>query len=296
MSKKKLEYTELRSLDSAIEQLQELVDGLRAGVLPLRRGEQQVLLKPGAVLDFAVSAERRGEQERLVLTLEWRRQELSMDRGAPRGARPRSMPVPAGRGLALQAEAERLFDEDESEAPLSSDDDYTVAPEYPEYPEYTVASDTVASDTAAPDTVAPDEVDVPLPQTGSQPAAAPTAAPSAAAPASAAPTVPPSALPGQDELEAIEEEQLDDEAVTVRHSSPPAGQSSLARRSIHSDAEQFERMYAEARVPGADGRPRLDEQRFAESLAVAGLESELQQELCSLARQADAEGRDWLFK
>lgn len=267
MKKKKLQYTELRSLDSAIEQLQELVDGLRAGALNLERGEHQLQLKPGAVLDFAVRAERDGEQERFELTLEWRRQEQTASSAPPRQSakpRPRSMHAPLGRGLALQAEAERLFEEDESEAPLSSDDDYTLAP---------------------------DEVDLPLHASGS------TLADSMSAPVLTAPqrSVANTVLAGQDELEAIEEEELDDEAVTVRHSSPPAGQRPPARR-IPSDAERFERMYAEARVPSGAERPRLDEQRFSDSLAAAGLEQQLQQELRSLARQADAEGRDRLFK
>jgi amphi-Trp domain-containing protein len=259
MKKKKLHYTELRSLDSAIEQLQQLVDGLRAGVVSLERGEQQLQLKPGAVLDFELSAERDGDQERFELTLEWRRQQLTI--GSPRQrpaapSRPQSMAVPAGRGLALRAEAERLFEEDESEPPLSSDDDYTLAP---------------------------DDVDVPVPA-GSRPD-----------PALAEPVA---VLPGQDELEAIEEEELDDEAVTVRHSSPPHGQAASRRASaaVPSDADWFERLYAEARTRLGGARPRLDEQRFAESLAAAGLEPQLQQELCSLARQADEEGRDRLFK
>jgi amphi-Trp domain-containing protein len=190
MKKKKLRYTELRSLDSAIEQLQALVDGLRAGVLSLERGEQQLQLKPGAVLDFALSAEREGVQERFELTLEWRRQDLTIGSGPARSdaaSRPRSMPVPAGRGLALQAEAERLFEEDDAEAPLSSDDDYTLAP---------------------------DEVDAP-PLQG--PLLSASEAPSSVA-----------AL--------LEREDGDDEAVTVRHSSPPAGQP-VARRAAPTDPE-----------------------------------------------------------
>ena len=55
-------------------------------------------------------------------------------------------------------------------------------------------------------------------------------------------------------------------------------------------------MYTDARVPRGDEQPRLDEKRFAESLAAAGLEPQLQQELCALARQADEEGRDRLFQ
>lgn len=259
MKKDRLQYTELRSLDSAVEQLQALVDGLRAGVLSLERGDQRLTLKPGAVLDFALSAAREGEQERFELTLEWRRQELSMGSSPSRrrAPPPRSMPVPAGRGLALQAEAERLFDEDESDAPLSTDDD---------------------------DTLAPDEVDRPLRPTGSQ------------LPEEPAPAEPASASPARGEREASELEELDDEAVTVRHSSPPDGQRLLERRPVQPDAQWLQRTYAQARVPDGDGRLRLDEQRFTGALAAAGLEAQLQQELRSLARQADDDGRERLFE
>ncbi|MEY2929687.1 MAG: Amphi-Trp domain, partial [Pseudomonadota bacterium] len=180
MKKNKLQYKELRSLDSTIEQLQELVDGLRTGTLSLERGGQQLQLKPGAVLDFAVCAEREGVQERFELSLEWRRQDLTIgSTGRSSGAlssaalssaalsstalssRPQSMVVPAAaRGLALQAEAERLFEEDDSDPPLSSDDDDTLG-----------SDDVLASGDmldieelfiADEPTVAPDAVDVPL--------------------------------------------------------------------------------------------------------------------------------------
>jgi hypothetical protein len=92
------------------------------------------------------------------------------------------------------------------------------------------------------------------------------------------------------------QDEIDDEAVTLRRSSPPGGQLMPSERSLRSDAEWFERRYREARTPSSDDQLRLDEQRFAASLAAAGLEPQLQQELLSLARQADAEGRDRLFK
>ena len=105
---------------------------------------------------------------------------------------------------------------------------------------------------------------------------------------------PPDALPGQDELEKIEAEELDDEALTVRRGAPPADEVA-SPRPLHGDAEWFQRLYAEARGPGSDGQLHLDEQRFVAALASAGLEPELQEELCRLARQADADGRERLF-
>lgn len=243
MTKTSLQYSELRSLDSTIEQLQELVDGLRAGVVSLRRGEQRLLLEPGAVLDMTLSGEREGVQERFTLTLSWRRRELALGNDGPaEGApvTPRSMPAPA-RELALRTEAERLFDEDESEAPLSSDDDHTLGP---------------------------DDVDAP-------------------ARANALGSEPP-----------IDDDVVDDQAETVRHSSPPEGRAVQVAGDLGgppSDAALFQRLYEQARLPAADGRLRLDEQRFASSLAALRLEPELERELRNLARQADAEGRERLF-
>ncbi len=192
----KLHYSELRSLDSAIEHLQAIVNGLRAGLLRLEHGNEQLLLRPGAVLDFAVSASRKGVNERFELTLEWRRQDLT-----------------------ILGSGDDLFERSslDLEPPVSSDDDDTLAEE-PETPE--------------------------------------------------------------------------DEAVTVRQSSPPHGQ---PRRAFDTDAERFQRLYQEARTSPGEDRPRLDEARFSASLEVAGVEPELRRELLTVARHADQEGRDRLF-
>jgi amphi-Trp domain-containing protein len=259
---KKLKYTELRSLDSAILQLQEVVDGLRAGVLRLRRGEQQMQLKPGGVLDFALHAERKGARERFEFGLEWRRQDLasSAEDGSiesePESSSPESLSVSlasvssasvssasvsAGAQAAVEAENDRSFEEDSE--PVSADDD-----------------DALASDMDEPRTLRPSM------------------------------TVMSSAVAVQ------APDEIDDEAVTLRQSSPPGGQRSASKGGPRSDAEWFERLYRESRTLVGDERPRLDEKRFADSLAGAGLEPQLQQELCNLARQADAEGRDRLFQ
>ncbi|MEY4545956.1 MAG: Amphi-Trp domain [Pseudomonadota bacterium] len=277
MKKKKLQYKELRSLDSAIEQLQALVDGLRTGALSLERGELQLQLKPGAVLDFALCAERDGVQERFELSLEWRRQDLTMGStgrssgGSAALTRPQSMVVPAAaRGLALQAEAERLFEEDDSDPPLSSDDDDTLG-----------SDDVLASG---------DLLDIEELFIADEPTVAPAAVDAVEVPlrSSVAAT---SSAPGP-----LAQDGSDDEAVTVRHSSPPAGQPSAARRSLLPDARWFQELYAAARALDADGQLRLDARRFAASLVDAGLEPALQEELYSLARQADDERREQLFK
>ena len=78
MKKLEIEYDERRSLESTVDQLQSLVDGLRSGALTIARGDRRLLflLQPDAPLDFTLHAERSGERERLNLSLEWRRQHL----------------------------------------------------------------------------------------------------------------------------------------------------------------------------------------------------------------------------
>ncbi|HEU4580378.1 MAG TPA: amphi-Trp domain-containing protein [Polyangiaceae bacterium] len=83
MKKLEIEYDERRSLESTVDQLQSLVDGLRAGALTIARGDRRLLflLKPAAPLEFTLHAERSGERERLQLSLEWRRQHLRIGTG-----------------------------------------------------------------------------------------------------------------------------------------------------------------------------------------------------------------------
>ena len=83
MKKLEIEYDERRSLESTVDQLQSLVDGLRSGALTIARGDRRLLflLKPDAPLEFTLHAERAGERERLELTLEWRRQHLRIGTG-----------------------------------------------------------------------------------------------------------------------------------------------------------------------------------------------------------------------
>jgi amphi-Trp domain-containing protein len=84
MKKLEIEYDERRSLESTVDQLQSLVDGLRSGALTIARGDRRLLflVKPEAPLEFTLHAERTGDRERLELTLEWRRQHLRIGRGS----------------------------------------------------------------------------------------------------------------------------------------------------------------------------------------------------------------------
>lgn len=84
MKKLEIEYDERRSLESTVDQLQSLVDGLRSGALTIARGDRRLLflLKPEAPLEFTLHAERSGEREQLKLSLEWQRQHLRIGGGS----------------------------------------------------------------------------------------------------------------------------------------------------------------------------------------------------------------------
>jgi amphi-Trp domain-containing protein len=122
MKTKKFEinYEEHRSLDSTLDQLQSLVDGLRSGALTVARGDRRLLflVKPGARLDFALHAERAGDRERLELSLEWRRQNLVID--AP--ARPEGAERELDEGE-LERAAQEAADEEEGADTDDLDDD-----------------------------------------------------------------------------------------------------------------------------------------------------------------------------
>jgi amphi-Trp domain-containing protein len=77
-TKYKIEYDERRSLASAVDQLQSVVDGLRSRALTIAHGDRRLLflLEPGSPLQLSIHAERSGNRERLEISLAWRRQHL----------------------------------------------------------------------------------------------------------------------------------------------------------------------------------------------------------------------------
>jgi amphi-Trp domain-containing protein len=130
-----IDYEECRSLDSTVDQLQSLVDGLRSGALTVARGDRRLLflLKPGAPLEFTLHAERNGERERLELSLEWRSQHLMIggEQPRPEGARSdeggRSDPGERAARYAADeeealADADDLDDADDEDGDLEDED------------------------------------------------------------------------------------------------------------------------------------------------------------------------------
>jgi amphi-Trp domain-containing protein len=122
MKKLEIEYDERRSLESTVDQLQSLVDGLRSGALTIARGDRRLLflLKPEAPLAFTLHAERSGEHERLKLSLEWRRQHLRIGRGRAMAEEDSADAAASARELAeherpAELEAPELLEEDEDD-------------------------------------------------------------------------------------------------------------------------------------------------------------------------------------
>lgn len=131
MKKLEIEYDERRSLESTVDQLQSLVDGLRSGALTIAHGDRRLLflLKPEAPLEFTLHAERSGERERLKLSLEWRRQHLRIGSGRAAGEseleEPDRASAASARELAEHEDTSELADTDV----LEDDDDFDDAAE-----------------------------------------------------------------------------------------------------------------------------------------------------------------------
>ena len=123
--KLEIEYDEQRSLESTVDQLQSLVDGLRAGALTIARGDRRLLflIKPEAPLEFTLHAERCGDRERLELGIEWRRQHPVL---AGRETRPQDRAAASevlDEGAIPRAfGGEQLGESDEHAAPEAGDD------------------------------------------------------------------------------------------------------------------------------------------------------------------------------
>jgi len=115
IKKYKIEYDECRSLESLVDQLQSVVDGLRSRALTIAHGDRRLLflLEPDSPLELGIHAERSGNRERLQISLEWRRQHLHIGAAAQPGA-----PAEAGNPVEEGLEPEEL---EEGEA-LDDDD------------------------------------------------------------------------------------------------------------------------------------------------------------------------------
>jgi amphi-Trp domain-containing protein len=123
MTKHTIEYDERRSLESTIEQLESVVDGLRSRALTIAHGDRRLLflLAPGSPLELGIHAQRSGDRERLAISLEWRRQHLRLDGVSVLQTAPADADPPIEEGLGEEGlDREEL---EENEAHDEDDDD-----------------------------------------------------------------------------------------------------------------------------------------------------------------------------
>jgi amphi-Trp domain-containing protein len=227
MKSRKIKYADRRHLRACIEQLQAIVDGLRAGSLDMQQGSDAVNLKPGGMVEFELRLEQLTRRETIKLEMNWR---------------------PA----ALRVTEPAALDLEEDEAPISE-----LPPRR--------AAEELASGSALP---------------VSAPADGP---PSSFAPAS---SVAPASPFGASEIREL------------AHGWDAVGElggplSALALDRIA--AAEYQRLYTAARSLGSDGEWHLDKDLLIEGLARAGVDPLTQQEIYSLASQADADGRSLMF-
>ncbi len=71
MKRRKIKYADKRDVHACIEQLQALVDGLRAGRIDLQQGDQEVHLRPGGVVEFELRLDQLERRETLRLDMTW---------------------------------------------------------------------------------------------------------------------------------------------------------------------------------------------------------------------------------
>jgi amphi-Trp domain-containing protein len=81
------------------------------------------------------------------------------------------------------------------------------------------------------------------------------------------------------------------------HDDVTLNQNPLGMRNLDAEsAARYQEIYAASRSTNAEGQHHLDETRFVQSLAAAGVDAATQQELYNLALHAEADGRASLFR
>lgn len=234
MKSRKIKLADRRGLRACVEQLQAIVDGLRAGSIEMQQGAVEVQLRPGGMLEFELRLEQLARRETIKLELNWRPEALRV------------------------ADPAELDDEEGPISELPPPPDATAfAWRSSEAPSSAPASSTVAAwgQTNGPD----------------------ASANGYSTNGSAAPP-PWSSLGSWPERDGGELDGPDSAQLLDRFA-----------------AEEYQRLYTAARCRGSDGEWHLDKDRLIAGLARAGVDALTQQELYSLAAQADADGRSIMF-
>ena len=71
MKRRKIRYSDERSVSACVEQLQALVDGLKAGVITLSDAEGPLQLAPAGLLNFELRVDQQRRKEILRVELTW---------------------------------------------------------------------------------------------------------------------------------------------------------------------------------------------------------------------------------
>lgn len=87
MKRRKSRFVDQRSVEACIDQLQSIIDGLRAGRMAVEEEDQALLLCPRGPLDFEVRVDQLGTKETLRVELSWK---LASQRAAGANAAPAS--------------------------------------------------------------------------------------------------------------------------------------------------------------------------------------------------------------
>jgi amphi-Trp domain-containing protein len=72
MKRHKIRQTDQRSVQACVEQLQALIDGLKAGNIGMRDADEPVLLRPSEVVDFELRVDQTPRKETLRVEMSWR--------------------------------------------------------------------------------------------------------------------------------------------------------------------------------------------------------------------------------
>lgn len=71
MKRRKIRHADQRNVQACIDQLQALVDGLKAGSIGLEQDGQAVLLRPGGVVHFDFRVDQAERKETLRVEMSW---------------------------------------------------------------------------------------------------------------------------------------------------------------------------------------------------------------------------------
>jgi amphi-Trp domain-containing protein len=231
MKSRKIKHADRRSVRACIEQLQAIVDGLRAGTIDMQQGSVDVHMRPGGMVEFELRLEQLARRETIKLEMNWR------------------------------PEAVRVAD------PVDVEDDDSPISELPPPPE--------------------------PPRASLRSSRAPASSARASNGSGYGPESNGSYAPESNGVSSVPASAADAEWQDIDAAELDGPQSAQVLDRIA--AAEYQRLYTAARCLGSDGEWHLDKDQLIAGFARAGVDPLTQQELYSLAAQADADGRSIMF-